>query len=223
MYIPTSSVVAIRCPFCGQLEFHALSLFDFAGANSTKIQCSCGETLLAMGTKNRKQFWLQMECVLCEAKHLYYFTRRQIWSSEVLEIHCEETGLEIAYIGPRNKVRQCVQRQERSLAEMAEEMGFEHYFDNPDVMYGILDHLYQLAENGHLSCQCGNHNIEIEIFPDCLELSCDLCRCRAQIMAQQEEDLDKIKNTGIITLEGAGIGPAKTPKIRRHKKSRRTT
>lgn len=223
MYIPTSSAVAIRCPFCGQLEFHALSLFAFAGANFTKIHCSCGKPLISIGTKNRRLFRLHVECVMCETKHLYYFTRQQLWSSEVLEIDCEETGLEIAYIGPINKVRQQVQRQERSLAEMAEEMGFNEYFDNPEVMYGILDHLYQLAESGDLSCRCGNQNIEIEIFPDYLELRCDYCRSSAKIMAQDEKDLNKIKNTREITLVESGFRSAKARKARRHKNSRKTT
>lgn len=220
MYVPTSSIVAIRCPACGQLEFHALSLFDFAGANSNKIQCTCGRTLLNIGTKDRKKFWLHAECVMCETKHMLYFTRKQIWSKQVLELICEETGLEIGYIGPKNKVRQCVQKQDRSLAEMADELGFADYFDNPDIMYEVLDRLYQIAENGNLNCKCGNQNIEIEIFPDHLELSCDYCRSVARIMAKTDEDLQNINNSTAIMLTETGFSFTGIHKDRRRKKSK---
>ncbi|WP_227762612.1 hypothetical protein [Zhaonella formicivorans] len=220
MCIPTTSVVAIRCPICGQLEFHALSLFEFAGSSSCKIQCTCGRPLLSIGTKDRKKFWLHVDCAMCETKHLFYFTRKQIWSDEVLEIDCEDTGLEIGYIGPKNKVRQCVQKQDRSLAEMAEELGFADYFDSPDIMYDVLDRLYQIAENGNLNCNCGNQNIEIEIFPDHLELRCDYCRSSARIMARTEEDLEYIMNSTAIQLAESGFDFTRLNKTRRRKKSK---
>lgn len=221
MFIPTTSTVAVRCSVCGQLEFHALSLFDFARVGTCKIQCSCGRTLLNIGTKNRKRFWLQVECVLCETKHLFHFSRKQIWSSEVLELTCEENGLEICYIGPTNKVRICVENLDRSIAEMAEELGYTDYFENPDIMYDVLDRLYQIAENGNLLCNCGNQDIEIEIFPDYLELKCGYCHSSARIMARTEKDLDFVNNSTKIQLSQSFVNDLQKRKAHRNKKLRK--
>lgn len=198
--IPTTSTVAIRCSACGQLEFHTLSMFDFAGSNSHRFECLCGKSLLYLNTKDRKKFSLQVECVMCEAKHMLYVSRKKIWSEDVLTIYCEENGLEIGYIGPNDKVLACVENEDRSIADMAEELGYSDYFDNPDVMYDVLDRLYEIAENGNLKCTCGNHDIAIEIFPDYLELRCEYCRSHAVVMASTEGDLELANSLDEIRL-----------------------
>lgn len=219
--IPTSSTIAIRCSACGQLEFHTLSLFDFSGANSQKYECSCGQSILHVSTKNRKKFILQIECVMCEAKHILYLTRKQIWSTEVVNIYCEENGLGIGYIGPDDKVLECVENEDKSIAAMAAELGYTDYFDNPDIMYEILDRLYEIAENGDLKCNCGNNDIAIEIFPDYLELRCEHCRSFAVLMASTKEDLDLVNNIDQIHLTRFPSNDLRKRRTKSHKKSKK--
>jgi len=198
--IPTNSTIAIRCAACGELEFHTLSLFDFAGTNLLKLECSCGKSVLQISTKDRKKFCWQIECPICETKHLLYLSRKQIWSDAALSIFCEENGVEIGYVGPNQKVLECVERDDRSISDMAEELGYADYFDNPDIMYEVLDRLYEIAESGQLKCNCGNNDIAIEIFPDYLELRCECCKSYAVIMAATEQDLEIINNLDEIHL-----------------------
>ncbi|MDS1030362.1 hypothetical protein RDV78_07680 [Bacillota bacterium LX-D] len=219
MCVPTLSIIAMRCPACNQLELHSLSFFDFARQRTYKMECSCGRSLLSVGTKDRKMFWLQIDCEMCESKHLYYFKRKQIWSENILEIECTDTGIEIAYIGPKEKIRQCVQQQNRSLEDIAQEVGFVDYFDNPEVMYQILDRINEIAEAGELRCQCGNQNIEIEVFPDSLELRCEDCNSIARIKAETAGDIENFKNASRIQLTECGFNFVKLSKATRRKRS----
>jgi ribosomal protein L31 len=221
LLIPTISTIAIRCSACGQLEFHTLSMFDFASSNSRRFKCSCDKSLLYISTKDRKKFSLQVECVMCEAKHMFYVTRQQLWSDDVLTLYCEENSLEIGYIGPKDSVLTCVENENHSIADMAEELGYSDYFDNPDIMYDVLDRLYEIAENGNLKCNCGNHDIAIEIFPDYLELRCEYCNSNAIVVASTEEDLELINKLDEIQLTRFPSNDLQKRRAKSHNKSKK--
>ncbi len=220
MIVSTIVTVTLRCPSCGKMDFQALSLFSFARKKTIKISCSCGTGLISVGTKDRKNFWLQVDCIMCETKHLFNLKLKQIWSDHVYTVKCDETDVEIGFIGPRDKVRECLKSQDKSLREMAEDLGYVDYFENPEVMYEILDYLYKIVEEGQLYCQCGNYHIAVEIFPDRLELKCDQCNSQGIIYAETDADLETINNSQEIRLTGDGFEIKNGTKSRRR---RRTT
>lgn len=205
MTISTQAKLVLRCSSCGEISRHELSLFSFSGSNQFVFDCPCGQPLASLGTKDKKHFWLQMECSFCDERHLYYYQRKDLWDKEVLSVICDDTGMEIAHVGPPGMVEDIMLHGERSLAEMAQDLGFGEYFSSPEVMYGILDGLYMLAENGDLFCQCGNYDVEIEIYPDRLELKCDYCGCSGMVMAQNERDLEALRNLSEIELTSKGF------------------
>ncbi|MDN5376170.1 MAG: hypothetical protein PWQ39_1210 [Thermacetogenium sp.] len=220
MLIQAVTAVALRCPECGKIKYYTLSLFHFAGQNRTvRFSCDCGAPLLSVATRDRRVFYMQLDCLMCEAKHLYHYSFKEIWSPDVVSLICEETGLEVGFIGPRRKVKKCIARQEKSLREMAEDLGFSDYFSNPEIMYEILDFLHKLASEGKLSCQCGNPEIEVEIFAERVELRCSRCGAVGVIGAETKEDCKAIKNTWEIvlkpgTLQWVGRGKVKSRKRR---------
>jgi len=201
MIIQTSNSVALRCSECGKIKYHTLSFFSFSRKKPVRFSCDCGAQLLSITTKNRKIYYLQLDCLMCETKHLYHLLFKDLWSCEVLPLFCDETGLEVGFIGPRQKVRKCIAKQERSLREMAEDLGFSDYFINPEVMYDILDDLHKLAAEGKLSCQCGNMDIEVEVFADRIELRCADCEALGVIAAETKEDEKAMKNIWEIVLK----------------------
>jgi hypothetical protein len=142
---------------------------------------------------------------MCEGRHLFQHTLKEIWSPDVLSLACEETGIEVCFFGPPEQVRGCIEEQERSFKEMAEDLGFSDYFANPEVMYEVLDFLHNIAEEGKLSCTCGNFQIEVEIFADRIELRCPDCGAMGMIDAASEEDLDNLKDAWEIRLSPGSL------------------
>jgi hypothetical protein len=114
-----------------------------------------------------------------------------------------------------------VENEDKSIADMAAELGYTDYFDNPDIMYEILDRLYEIAENGDLKCNCGNNDIAIEIFPDYLELRCEHCRSFAVLMASTKEDLDLVNNIDQIHLTRFPSNDLRKRRTKSHKKSKK--
>lgn len=204
--IPTSTVLAIRCPECGKIEYLSISLFSFSHESSITLKCSCKIDIVTVSTKKRKDFWIYYFCAMCEDWHLLKMSRRQLWfNPTAFDLVCEETGMEVGYIGPREEVLNKIQKQNQSLAEMAEQLGFTEYFNNSFVMYEILEHIYSIAETGNLYCTCGNQNVEVDIFPEHIELSCGKCKIRGKIKADKEEDIQAMKRIWELKLTRNGF------------------
>ncbi len=217
MLITTTTAVALRCPECGKIKYHSLPLFSFSAQKTLRLTCACGAPLLLISTRDRKVFYFQVECLMCEGKHLQEFFLREIWSGRVLSLVCDETDLEIGFIGPRNQIKKCIADQERSLQEMAEDLGYTDYFANPEIMYEILDCLHKITEDGNLSCQCGNPQVEVEIFADRIELRCVGCGAFGVIHAETHHDVDVMKKVWEIVL---GPGNVNMIEIRKEGRSR---
>ncbi|MZP30746.1 hypothetical protein GTO91_13590 [Heliobacterium undosum] len=218
MILSTMTVVALRCPACGRMDFHALSLFAFAGRKVHKLHCSCGAGLMTVGSKDRKRFWLQAHCIMCETQHLHWFPREQLWSQQLTELRCAETMVEVGFIGPREKVKTAILNQDKSLQEMAENLGLTDYFENPEVMYAVLERLHKLAEEGALSCSCGSFQINVEVYPERVELRCEACDNTYVCYAESDNDLQVMKRCAELQIQGAAPGSRESGRGRRRRK-----
>lgn len=207
MIIETGALLAMRCPECGKLDYHKLSRFEFGLRKKVEIACKCGFIKLVVNTKDRKDYMLQVPCVVCESKHLRSISSRRFWSDDVNYLFCQETGLELGYLGPEEEVRELAEAQEESIESLANEFeGEDRYFNNSEIMYEVLNRLHDIAEQGALYCQCGNLDVEVDIFPDRLELHCKECDSINIIYAETEDDLRVIKDVDTIELTRNGFG-----------------
>ncbi|GFN22995.1 hypothetical protein [Thermanaeromonas sp. C210] len=123
MLIPTTVFCALRCPECGCLEVYSLSLFALGGGRSCWLECSCGTPLLGIGRQKGNCCWLQLNCTMCGNSHFWPVARRDLWGGSLRTLICEDTGLEVGFLGPGHLVRRAVTLHERSLAELAQDLG----------------------------------------------------------------------------------------------------
>lgn len=222
------TILAIRCPECGKMEYHQFSRFSIARGEALQFTCSCGATKLIVNTKDYKSYWLQIPCVVCETVHIREFSGKRLWSGEVVSLLCDDTELELAHIGPKAKVCEMTASYEQELETLANEFGFDSYFNNSKIMYEVLNCLHDIAEDGGLYCQCGNYKIEVDIFPDRLELQCKNCDSLNIIYAETEEDLKVIQQVDKIELARHGficldsLANTGKPKKDRHKRRSKT-
>ncbi|QGG47083.1 hypothetical protein FTV88_0931 [Heliorestis convoluta] len=174
-----------------------------------------------MGTKDRKRFYIQAHCIMCESQHLFWYLRDQLWSQQLLVLQCEENLVEIGFIGPRDKVKAAIMKQDKSLREMAENLGVVEYFENPEVMYGVLDSLHSLTENGRLTCSCESQQISVDIYPDRVELRCEACSNNQVCYAESDHDLQMIKRVKEMQIEDPSAPHSRNRRARgrRSKKS----
>lgn len=193
MLITTQTTLALKCPICGQLGFCTLSRFALSHNQKRYYKCECGAGLAVL-VKPNNSVRLQVNCTMCEKTHTLLFKPARLWNNEVKTVHCDNTGLEIGFIGPYDQVKAMVRRMDRSVWEIAEELGYDTYFVDSEIMCQALDRLNKMTEDGSLDCECGSSHLEVEVFPDRIELYCANCEAAETIFARTKEDLQHINN-----------------------------
>lgn len=227
MLLTTVTTLAIRCPECGALEFHSLSRFGLSGQGNIQVSCSCGAFLLSIVRKRQRGYWLMSPCVICETKHLKEISGARLWSGEVVYLTCPDSGLELGFVGRNEEVKKLAQTLDTGLETLMDEIGYDEYFNNPDVMHQVMHCLQEIADNGGLFCQCGNQRIEVDVFLDRLELHCKECDSINIVYAETEEDLRVIEQVETIELARHGFkcldsvsNSSKTAKKARRKRNK---
>ncbi len=134
----------------------------------------------------------------------------------MVNLSCQETGMELGCVGPYENIQSYLQTKEEALEILVEEMGGSNYFRDSEIMLEILTHVHALAEEGSLHCPCGEDRVELEIFPDRVELHCRHCSRMAILQSETEEDLSRLKSIAQVELTQQPFREKRKP--RRHKR-----
>lgn len=200
MVIELTTAFAMRCPGCGRLEVDQVNIFQLSGREEITFQCECGTHKARIRLKGSSYVVLEYYCIICDREHSAVLTRKQFWNQKYLNaIYCLDTDLNLGYYGLYDLINQELERQQEELNSMANDLGFDE-FVNPEIMLEVLDYLDDIAASGRLFCECGSHNINIELFSDRLELSCNNCYAYHQIPAASKEDLEAVKKLDEIKV-----------------------
>ncbi|MFW5991590.1 MAG: hypothetical protein ACOCQN_00165 [Halanaerobiaceae bacterium] len=200
MVIEKSTAFAMRCPTCGRLDVEQINIFQLSGDGEVVFRCDCGTTKATIRKRGGSYISVNYYCIICDKPHSIVLPKNIFWSRKHLNtLHCLDTDLNLGYFGSYRLIREELERQQEELNSMANELGFDEFAD-PEVMLEILDYLHDIAATGGLYCECGSHNINIELFSDKLELSCHHCNARLKISAAKRADLDNIKKMDEIII-----------------------
>lgn len=193
------TTLSLRCPVCGRLDVHTISIFNFSGNRTKDIVCECGYKKVKLSTKNFKRYSIKFNCIICELEHTLFFSPEDFWGLHLSTVRCPDTDLKLGYLGPEVLVQNEI-RDQQDLDDMLKDSDFEDYFCDPEVMLGVLDILHDIAEAGGLFCQCGNHKIDIDMYPDKVELICRECRGMTAINARTNADIQNLRERHRIIL-----------------------
>ena len=205
MIVPAVTYLALRCPSCGRLQVKVVSLFACGRNGEVKATCKCRTHLFTYGMEGRNALWVRLHCILCEGHHFVQLSPARFRTTEALPILCEATGAEVGFTGPRERVKEATRRQGINVRELVDVLGDSSYFHNPQIMCDILQYFNQLARSGNLYCHCGNNDIEVEVFPDHLELHCPECQVSGSVRAKTLEDLAAVRRMAEVELAAQGL------------------
>jgi predicted RNA-binding Zn-ribbon protein involved in translation (DUF1610 family) len=176
MAIPTTTVVGLGCPTCGDVDVYRMSVFLFNKHQTVLITCNCGTNLLALNAKDYKRFRLQVQCSICDQPHIFLLNRGQIWGRRVFPLYCRATGREIGVLGPEVEVHDGLDLfLNRVNWRIFGTDTVASFSQNPILGYRLIDHISQMAKNEKIYCHCGQLDLEVEVFPDKIRLYCERC------------------------------------------------
>jgi len=178
--IPTLAAIRIQCPTCGRDEEYKVSLFLFNAYHAVRITCgNCGTRLLTVNVRERR-FELSLTCPRCEEAHFLSLERGQLWNEKEGFWRCPDCGAEMAY-------RRAVSGAGGENLP-GEALPGKSYFVNRQAMFTALERLCHMARAGQVYCQCGNRDLEVEVFSDRIGFYCELCGAWGWIAACSDDD-----------------------------------
>lgn len=153
------------------------------------IPCPRCETVALKVSQQRGEVLLHFPCYACEGHHFHYRDSHEFWGQNVQAIVCTEGQIPVGLWGRPAAVAARLESLEHDPLDLMAEKAMEGFFDNPEVMYQLLEALQTLNDDGALSCPCGRQGLRIDLFPDHLELTCPGCGRYRPIPAARERDL----------------------------------
>lgn len=193
------NTIAYKCPACGAIEFHNISLFDFSGKKEYTLPCMCGASLVKLITKDNRLCNILIPCIACNTVHTYTINFKDLWTKRIMCFKCTKTKIELCFIGCDDAVRKAVDLYEIEMDKLMEDIGYDNGFANSVVMLHTVDRIHDIAEKNNLLCQCGNYDINLRILYDSVELTCNKCFACETIKACTNQDLKlTLKRDSII-------------------------
>lgn len=205
MLITSERTVALRCPLCGRLNVRSFTVFDFGREHSLNLECNCGFGFLTISTTDFYDYVLQLPCLICENTHYSRIKHHELWETPVYKLACPENMTVMGYIGNEKEIMTVVAEEAGNPDSIINDEGFNDYFKSPEIMYQIMGKLHAIANRGDLYCSCGQTDINVEVYPERLELHCAACRSMTIVYAENGEDLQAVVDAGVIELTEKGF------------------
>jgi predicted nucleic acid-binding Zn finger protein len=201
MVLELSTALAMRCPTCGRLDINQLNIFQLSGDIRHEIYCECGSHKMTVSKKRSDYIVVEYYCIICDYEHSVVLPGNKFWSKNHLSsLSCLETNLNLGYFGPYRLIAEKLEKQQEELDSMADELGYDDFSD-PELILAILDYLHDIAANGNLFCECGSHDINIDLSSEKVKLICNNCRASYVVPVNSRKELDRLKKLDELVLD----------------------
>lgn len=189
---PKESIVSYRCPHCGSTVMSMVGTFALSG-DLIKLKCSCGESELVISYTNDDKIRLTVPCLACENPHSFSISSAAFFSRELLELSCKSLGINICFVGNKDRVFEAIERSDRELAELMGEYSLEDIGKmggNPEgsitdaQVYDLVRFmLCEMKEDNAIKCYCddGLGEYEFTITENGAEVFCERCGAKKTI------------------------------------------
>lgn len=152
-------------------------------------------------TRDKKNIVVKFYCSGCSSYQSYNFSLKSITRNGGHHVFCQDCGLELGFLGSERDVKKIVEKHRYDIEALIKEMGLDDYFNNPLVVYELINYIHDMAENKKIRCECGSFDINAGLSSDKIELTCKKCGSSRFLDARNHEDLEQIKNLKLIIID----------------------
>ena len=116
------TTVAYRCPECGASVMSMVGIFTLT-ADMIRLKCPCGQSELEIVYTRDKKVRLNVPCFLCPTPHSYLISSQMFFDKDLFALPCGYSGLDICFVGQKDKVQAAVGKEEAEAKEPAGPFG----------------------------------------------------------------------------------------------------
>lgn len=120
MVFDASNKIAVKCVECGEYNIVDLDIFNL---NETmEAKCRCGANMFKV-KRIKKELVFDISCVACENVHRFKFKLSDLMTKPLNIISCPVSGMEIAFVGKDENVKDVVERYNNDMLELLKALG----------------------------------------------------------------------------------------------------
>ena len=203
MLIDGCKTFILRCRFCGRLREYEFNIFQVMARDKVEYKCKCGEINVLIKRQDNKGITAEIGCFNCGDKHYHKLSLKDMLKDDNM-FYCLH-GPELGFLGSKNIGNRILLEEQINVEGINIGKAGGDYFNNCNIMTKALNKLCALNERNKLYCDCGNSKINVEFFPDRIELKCLNCHSVSIIFAETEEDLSVLLKKDRIILKEHNI------------------
>lgn len=214
----TQRLIAYRCPECGTAVVGDLNLFILGGQelNLNCKECSAPGLNAKLGKDSK--LYLTVPCLTCPHPHHYCVETKTVFSRDLFVLQCALTGLDLCFIGEEHAVEDALEKNRQELLALSDELADEEEAEedapkeaktdehpplfDPVLTGQMLYLIREFAQDGRISCSCGETHLDFRLLPDGFLFTCPKCRAAKVFPAMSESDRMRLEELTEIRLDG---------------------
>ncbi len=189
------TMVAYRCPFCGEGVLGAVGLFSL-NADMVRLKCSCGKSELEVVITPDDKVRLKVPCMICPRPHNYTVSKTLFFNRNSFMLPCPVSEFDIGFFGDLDHVRYHLDRMEIAYSMFLEENDLESFgplherapskdwLGDAQIEEIMMFVIRDLEAEGKIFCTChpegshsdpSEHEYDVEIMINGIMVSCPEC------------------------------------------------
>lgn len=217
-----NATIAYRCPECGDTVFSIANVFSLSGDMIRIICKNCRGSVLTLTGSSDGKARLSVPCLACPKPHNFTLALSSLFSDKerVICLPCPYTGIDICFVGEKEKVIEALEKSDKALIELMNEAGIGDFqsirgedYDEDDeddeegydpmvediVSFVIAD----LAADNAITCGCpdGQGHYAHRFYKDKLIVFCENCKCAREIRMTGITDANKFLELDSLALK----------------------
>ena len=207
------TTVAYRCPHCGGWVASIVGIFSL-GADMLRLKCPCGESEMTLVYTGDKKVRLTVPCFICPKPHNFVVSSGAFFDKELFALPCAYSGMDIAFLGRAEAVKEAEEAADEELGKLIEEAGGTNpfgrkrdedaaIFSDPQILEIVNFVIRDLDEAGEISCKCpefeGSYTVDVSADGVCV--TCENCGAKKLIPVTSTMSAQAFLNCDHLTLE----------------------
>ena len=212
------TTIAYRCPHCTHSVFSIIGVFTLSG-DLIRLKCACEESDLTIAYTADKKIRITVPCLVCPKPHTFTVSPGAFFDREMLTLPCPYTGLDIAFIGTTENVKNAIEETGKQVLLMLEQAGYsdlaslrranqtaeEDLMGDAQVEDIVRFMLCELDDEEKITCYCKEEGeipyYNFQILSERVRVYCECCNAEATLPLAGPADANGFLNLDEIHLK----------------------
>lgn len=211
---PRQRQIAYRCPECGDAVFGLIGKFALK-ANLLRLKCDCQKgSALDISATNDGKVRLSVPCIFCRQNHSFVISESIFFEREKFLLNCPYAGMDIAFIGDEDGVREELERTQKELERLLsdleadelsdiqpQDMNDDEILPDPAVYDTVRFIVKDLEAEGKVDCPCHEGPYELRFCDEGIQVYCEHCGATYTFHATSPSVTEEYLSLDSITLK----------------------